>query len=470
MNTKTLALGLCLALATTAGAQNKQGGISAEMLQNIEKTQKATTTADKALFNALASNKIDDLAKNFGNNRYTNDHFSVETAKQSIHNQKSSGRCWMFSSFNVLRSDFAHNHGDSVVVDFSHVYLFFFDQLEKANLMLQGVIDNAKKPIDDQRVQFFFKNPLNDGGTFCGAADLAPKYGLVPMSVQPETFSAENTSKISSLISTKLREFGLELRKMVADGKKAAAINQRKTEMLGTVYHMLSITMGEPVKEFTYQFRNKDGKAVGEPRRFTPKSFYDEVVGHPLEGTFIMVMNDPRRPYHKTYEVEYDRHVYDGQNWKYLNLPVEDIAKLAIASLKDGKKMYSSYDVGKQLDRASGYLDTENFDYGSLFSTSFNKMNKAERIATFDSGSTHAMTLTAVDLDKDGNPIKWKDENSWGANNGVNGCLIMTNRWFNEYMFRLVVDKKYVPETLLKEFDQKPLMVMPEDPLFGQDD
>lgn len=470
MNTKTLALGLCLALATTAGAQNKQGGISAEMLQNIEKTQKATTTADKALFNALASNKIDDLAKNFGNNRYTNDHFSVETAKQSIHNQKSSGRCWMFSSFNVLRSDFAHNHGDSIVVDFSHVYLFFFDQLEKANLMLQGVIDNAKKPIDDQRVQFFFKNPLNDGGTFCGAADLAPKYGLVPMSVQPETFSAENTSKISSLISTKLREFGLELRKMVADGKKAAAINQRKTEMLGTVYHMLSITMGEPVKEFTYQFRNKDGKAVGEPRRFTPKSFYDEVVGHPLEGTFIMVMNDPRRPYHKTYEVEYDRHVYDGQNWKYLNLPVEDIAKLAIASLKDGKKMYSSYDVGKQLDRASGYLDTENFDYGSLFSTSFNKMNKAERIATFDSGSTHAMTLTAVDLDKDGNPIKWKVENSWGANNGVNGCLIMTNRWFNEYMFRLVVDKKYVPETLLKEFDQKPLMVMPEDPLFGQDD
>ena len=470
MNTKTLALGLCLALATTAGAQNKQGGISAEMLQNIEKTQKATTTADKALFNALASNKIDDLAKNFGNNRYTNDHFSVETAKQSIHNQKSSGRCWMFSSFNVLRSDFAHNHGDSVVVDFSHVYLFFFDQLEKANLMLQGVIDNAKKPIDDQRVQFFFKNPLNDGGTFCGAADLAPKYGLVPMSVQPETFSAENTSKISSLISTKLREFGLELRKMVADGKKAAAINQRKTEMLGTVYHMLSITMGEPVKEFTYQFRNKDGKAVGEPRRFTPKSFYDEVVGHPLEGTFIMVMNDPRRPYHKTYEVEYDRHVYDGQNWKYLNLPVEDIAQLAIASLKDGKKMYSSYDVGKQLDRTSGYLDTENFDYGSLFSTSFNKMNKAERIATFDSGSTHAMTLSAVDLDKDGNPVKWKVENSWGANNGVNGCLIMTNRWFNEYMFRLVVDKKYVPETLLKEFDQKPVMVMPEDPLFGQDD
>lgn len=467
MKKTTLALGLCLALATTAGAQ-KQGGISASMLQQIEKSQGSTAT-NKALFNAVASNRIDNLAKNFSNRNTFDTHFSVETTKQSIHDQKSSGRCWMFSSFNVFRADFARHHADSLSVEFSHDYLFFYDQLEKANLMLQGVIDNAKKPMDDVRVQFFFKNPLNDGGTFCGAADLAPKYGLVPKSVQPETFSAENTSKISSLISSKLREYGLELRKMVADGKKAQAIDARKTEMLSTVYRMLAMALGEPVKEFTYQFRNRCGEPVGEPRRYTPLEFYNETVGHKLAGTFIMVMNDPRRPYHKTYEVEYDRHVYDGTNWKYLNLPMEDIAKLAIASLKDGKKMYSSYDVGKQFDRELGYLDTENFDYASLFSTTF-PMNKADRIATFDSGSTHAMTLVAVDLDKDGNPLKWKVENSWGPNNGAQGCLIMSNRWFNEYMFRLVVDKKYVPENLQREFEQKPVMVMPEDPLFGEDD
>lgn len=467
MKKTTLALGLCLALATTAGAQ-KQGGISASMLQQIEKSQGSTAT-NKALFNAVASNRIDNLAKNFSNRNTFDTHFSVETTKQSIHDQKSSGRCWMFSSFNVFRADFARHHADSLSVEFSHDYLFFYDQLEKANLMLQGVIDNAKKPMDDVRVQFFFKNPLNDGGTFCGAADLAPKYGLVPKSVQPETFSAENTSKISSLISSKLREYGLELRKMVADGKKAQAIDARKTEMLSTVYRMLAMALGEPVKEFTYQFRNRCGEPVGEPRRYTPLEFYNETVGHKLAGTFIMVMNDPRRPYHKTYEVEYDRHMYDGTNWKYLNLPMEDIAKLAIVSLKDGKKMYSSYDVGKQFDRELGYLDTENFDYASLFSTTF-PMNKADRIATFDSGSTHAMTLVAVDLDKDGNPLKWKVENSWGPNNGAQGCLIMSNRWFNEYMFRLVVDKKYVPENLQKEFEQKPVMVMPEDPLFGEDD
>lgn len=461
-------MGALLMASMSMMAQTGKGGISTQMIQQMEKSQKGGT-AEKALFNAIANNNIDDLVKNPANAAAVDTHFSIETPQQSIHNQLSSGRCWMFSGFNVLRSNFALNDKQGRVVEFSQDYLFFYDQLEKANLMLQGVIDNAKKPMDDVRVQFFFKNPLNDGGTFCGAADLAPKYGLVPKSVQPETFSAENTSKISSLISSKLREYGLELRKMVADGKKAQAIDARKTEMLSTVYRMLAMALGEPVKEFTYQFRNRSGEPVGEPRRYTPLEFYNETVGHQLAGTFIMVMNDPRRPYHKTYEVEYDRHVYDGTNWKYLNLPMEDIAKLAIASLKDGKKMYSSYDVGKQFDRELGYLDTENFDYASLFSTTF-PMNKADRIATFDSGSTHAMTLVAVDLDKDGNPLKWKVENSWGPNNGAQGCLIMSNRWFNEYMFRLVVDKKYVPENLQKEFEQKPVMVMPEDPLFGEDD
>lgn len=468
MNRKPIILTLALSLSLAVSAQTKQGGISPQMLNTIQK-QHQSSPIGKALFNAIASNSIDDLAKNFANQGAVDTHFSEETPKQSIHDQKSSGRCWMFSGFNVLRANFAKAHGDSLKVELSQAYLFFYDQLEKANLMLQGVIDCAKKPMDDARVQFFFKNPIGDGGTFCGVADLADKYGLVPMSIAPETYSAENTSRMSRLVSSKLREYGLELRDMVAKGKNAKAIENRKTEMLSTIYNMLCITLGEPVREFTYAFTDKDGKTVGSPKKYTPQEFYREVVDGGINGSFIMVMNDPRRPYHKTYEVEYDRHTYDGHNWKYLNLPMDEIAQLAITSLKDGRKMYSSYDVGKQLDRKRGLLDLNNYDYGSLFSTSFS-MDKAQRIATFDSGSTHAMTLSAVDLDENGKPVKWKVENSWGPSYGQDGCLIMTNDWFNEYMFRLVVDKQYVPAETLKLFEQKPTMVMPEDPLFQEDE
>lgn len=457
---------MILAMATaTAMAQTNEGGISTQMLDEIKKSQ-TNTPAERALKNAIAGNSIDNLAKNY-NAGEIDTHFTIETPRQSITDQQSSGRCWMFSGFNVLRSNFAQRT-DSLRVNLSHSYLFFWDQLEKSNLFLQGVIDHADKAIDHPRVQFFFKHPVSDGGTFCGVSDLVDKYGLVPKEVMPETYSSDNTSRMAKLLSSKLREYGLQLRQMVADKKKPAAIKAEKTKMLATIYRMLAMTIGEPPAQFTYAFKNESGRTVTEAKTYTPQEFAKEVVGGPISGTFIMAMNDPRRPYYKTYEVEYDRHTYDGTNWKYINLPMDEIEKMAIASLKDGKKLYSSYDVAKMLDREQGYADLDNYDYGSLFGTTFT-MDKAQRISTYDSGSTHAMTLTAVDLDKNGKATQWKVENSWGAAWGQQGCMIMSDRWWREYTFRLVVDKKYVPEDILKANEQKPLMVMPEDPLFLED-
>lgn len=463
--TSTVVASAVLLNISTASAQ---GGISTDMLNKVQASQKVYGNT-KALTTAIANISIDELSKTGISKTAVDNNFSVETSKQSIHDQQSSGRCWMFSGLNVLRSDFAHNHGDSITVEFSHAYLFFWDQLEKANLMLQASIDKAGKSIEDPEVQFFFKNPIGDGGTFCGVADLSSKYGLVPMSIQPETYSSENTARMSRLISSKLREYGLELRKMVADGKKGKVLETRKTEMLGTIYHILALTLGEPVKEFKYAFRNAKGKVVTQEKTYTPMEFYKETVGKDINGSFIMVMNDPRREFHKTYEVEYDRHTYDGHNWKYLNLPAEEIAQLAIKQLMAGRKLYSSYDVGKQSDKKNGVADLGIYDYETLFNTEF-PMTKADRIATFDSGSTHAMTLTAVDLDANGKPIKWKVENSWGPTAGDNGYMLMTNRWWEEYMFRLVVDKEYVPQNIIKEFEQKPIMLTPDDPLFNIDD
>ena len=457
---------ILLGVATCVSYSFAQGGITESMLKQLRETQKMTT-ADKALANAIQANSIDLIAINHKNQNELNTYFNVETKSQSITNQKSSGRCWMFSGLNVLRSNFAQK-SDSLALEFSQAYLTFYDLLEKSNMFLQGVIDCADKPMDDTRVRFFFKSPIGDGGTFCGISDLTEKYGLVPKAVMPETFSTENTKIMRQLLSSKLREFGLKLRKMVSEKKKNADLIGEKTKMLGEIYHMLSLTIGEPPTEFTFAFTNKKGQPLKE-KSYTPMSFYKEVIGESLNGTFIMAMNDPRREYYKTYEVEFDRHTYDGHNWVYINLPMEDIEKMAIAALKAGQKLYSSYDVNKLLDKTRGYADLENFDYASLFNTSF-PMTKAERIETFDSGSTHAMTLTAVDLDANGNPTKWKVENSWGPTSGHKGCIIMTDRWFREYMFRLVVPKQFVPEKILKANNQKPTLVAPEDPLFAEDE
>ena len=83
---------------------------------------------------------------------------------------------------------------------------------------------------------------------------------------------------------------------------------------------------------------------------------------------------------------------------------------MAIASIKDSTMMYFSCDVGKQLDSKTGLLALDNYDYGALFDTDF-PMNKADRIRTYASASSHAMTLMAVDLDAEGRPTKWKVEN-----------------------------------------------------------
>ena len=464
--TKIIATALFLsAIALNVNAQRaKDGGISSDMMKELSAKSIGKSQAETALHNAIMNNSIDVLAKGKAQLMEVPQEFSVSTPSQSIMDQKSSGRCWMFSGLNTLRANFALNN-EGKAVEFSQDYLFFYDQLEKSNLFLQSVIDTGKKDFLNADVQFLFKNPINDGSTFCGVADLVEKYGLVPKCVMPESFSAENTSRMRAIIASKLREYGLKLRKMIAEGKKPAAVMSAKKDMLGSIYHILELTLGTPPTEFTYAHRDKDGKTVGEAKTYTPLSFAEECGAKELNGTFVMLMNDPRHEYYKLFEVELDRHTYDGHNWQYVNLPMEDIEAIAIQALKDGKKMYSSYDVGKLLDRTRGFCSLDNFDYASLFQTEF-PMTKAERISTFDSGSTHAMTLTAVNLDADGKPTAWKVENSWGASHGQKGCLVMTADWFREYMFRLVVDKKYANEKILDVLKQKPSILTYDDPLF----
>ena len=437
----------------SAQAQDNKGGISPDMLGQIRQTYQGTAS-DKALRNAIGNNSIRNLALNQENMQDMDTHFSVRVNSKGITDQQSSGRCWLFTGLNVMRAKAIAKYG-MPAFEFSEIYPFFWDQLEKSNLFLQGIIDTSDKPLEDKTVQWLFQHPLSDGGTFTGVADIVGKYGLVPKEAMPETNSSNNTSQMAELISLKLKEYGLQLRELGTNGAKRSVMLEEKTKMLGTIYRMLVLNLGVPPTEFDFVRKDAQGNPV-ETEHHTPMSFLEKYGDKNLLTNYVMLMNDPSREYYKCYEIDYDRHRYDGKNWTYINLPVADIKEMAIASLKDSTMMYFSCDVGKFLNSKRGLLDVNNYDYESLMGTTFG-MDKKQRIQTFSSGSSHAMTLMAVDLDKDGKPLKWMVENSWGPQAGYQGHLIMTDRWFDEYMFRLVVETKYVPEKVKELLKQKPI-------------
>ena len=453
-----------LAIALVPAFAAPKGGISADMLDRLSATYQ-NTTADRALRNAAATVSLDKLALNAAARNTADNNFSHRVPSKGITNQERSGRCWLFTGLNVLRAQMMKEH-DLPKLELSQCYNFFYDQLEKSNLFLQGMIDYADRPMDDKMVDWLFRHPLNDGGPYTGLADNLSKYGVVPSEVMAETFSSNNTDRLRSLISLRLREDGLRLRRMKADGASDKQLAVAKEEMLGEVYRMLARTLGVPPSEFTWTRRDSDGKVVST-KKYTPQSFYKEFAGNDLKHNYVMLMNDPTREYHKLYEIDFDRHTYDGDNWTYINLPMDEIKAMAVKSIKDSTAMYFSCDVGKFLDRDRGVLDMDAFDYESLMGTPFT-MDKADRIRTYASGSSHAMTLVAVDLDQEGKPLKWMVENSWGP--GANdGHLIITDPWMDEYMFRLVVEKKYVPAETLKILKQKPVMLPAWDPMFAPD-
>lgn len=451
-------------MAQQQSAGSAEGGISADILAEISAGYEGDA-ADKALRNALAGTSIGTLAANAENAAMIDTHFSDRVRTKGITDQKSSGRCWLFTGLNVLRAKMIDKY-DLPGMEFSQNYLFFYDQLEKANLFLQGVIDTKNLPFDDRKVDWLFSNPLSDGGQFTGVSDLIMKYGLVPSDAMPETYQANNTSQMAMLLKLKLREDGLALRDAAASGASDKKLQKMKVSFLSEIYRMLALCLGEPPTEFVWTRCDKDNKVVSR-KTYTPESFYEEFIGEDLEDNYMMIMNDPCREYGKVYEIDYDRHVYDGHNWLYVNLPVERIKEMAIASIKDNVAMYFSCDVGKFFSRSKGVLDLENYDYESLMGVTFG-MDKKQRVQTHASGSSHAMTLIAVDIcPETGAPVKWMVENSWGLSSGYQGCLIMTDEWFDEYMFRLVVEKKYVPTDVLEMLDQTPVSLPAWDPMFA---
>lgn len=438
-----------------------QQNITKEKLQELE-TEFLAQRTNRVAMNAVMNNGVKVSAKNAEVMRTTTHEFSIRLEQGEITNQKASGRCWMFAALNTMRFQIMKKL-NLETFELSQNYTLFYDKLEKANYFLESILETMDEPTNGRLIAHLLSAPLNDGGQWDMLCNIIEKYGIVPKSAMPETISSSATGEMGSVMTEKLREDACILRRMHAEGKGEAELRSAKEDMMTTMYNMLCTCLGVPPKTVDLEVRDKDKNFIRDTG-LTPKEFYDKYVGMNLRD-YVSLINAPTKdkPYYRSYGVKYLGNVIEGRPVHYVNLPIDELKKAAIAQLKDGEPVWFGCDVGKCSDR-SGIMDLNSFNMEDLFQTEFT-MNKAERLDYGQSLMTHAMVFQGVNLDENDKPTRWCVENSWGKEPGKDGYYVMTDEWFDEYNYQVVVNKKYLSEEILKAYDSEPIMLEPWDPM-----
>lgn len=471
--------------ALLADAWAKDGSLTPEAVQKIRSEFKMDAHA-RTVRNALTTIGLKEISQN---REILSDHenkFSHKIKTSGISNQKSSGRCWMFAGFNMIKPVLM-NRMDLDSFEFSQIYLQFWDKMEKANKFLECMIDFRDRDILDRDVVFLLQDPCPDGGYFENFADLVGKYGVIPKDVMAETASSESTGTMNRMLGRLLRKHAAELREIYKETGSLKQMRLAKERMVAEVYRMLVLHLGEPPVEFTWRHKAKDKKEEtkakdaqekegesadandadkksekkkddyevrqkwSEPRTFTPKSFYDELVGLDLRQ-YVNIGDDPMRPKGKHYEIDLTSNFYDGRNVSYANVDIRTLKDLVVRVLLDNQAVCFDADVSPDQDSGKGIMARNLYDYESVYGLELD-LTKAERLSFRDGSINHGMAFIGVDL-RDGKPVKWLVENSWGSDRGSGGLWTMYDDWFDDNVYKIIVHRDYVPQEILDILDQ----------------
>ena len=434
-------------------------------LTKIRKFNKSfnSSTSNQLARNALIQNDINKVAVHWENFSKINHIFSNTISKQlPVTNQKSSGRCWGFAGLNLLRLEIVKNYNLSNF-EFSQNYFMFWDKLEKANYFLENILKTLDQNYDSRLMMHLLQAPVQDGGQWDMFVNLIEKYGLVPKSVMPETNHSSKSSMMNYFLTHKLRECAFILRKSKKPRTTIKQLRSKKEEMMSVIYSLLCMFLGNPPIKFDWSIKDKNNKFT----RFNnvdPLDFYRKFTKVKLKNK-VCLINAPmsNKKMNELYTIDFLGNVVGGNIIKYANVEINELKKAAIKSIKNNEAVWFGCDVGKMFNRELGIMDMDLYDYEKLFDTKF-KMNKASRLEYGDSAMTHAMLFTGVDL-KRNTPRKWRVENSWGDKNGDKGYYLMSDSWFDEYNYEVVVDKKYLSNKTLEIFNREPHNLEPWDPM-----
>ena len=410
---------------------------------------------------ALVKNSLLTVASSQDEIKEMDFNFDINIKTLPAANQKASGRCWLFAATNVCREVIAKKL-NLANFELSQSYLAFYDRLEKSNYLLEAVIELINKEYDDRTLAFLLQNGVGDGGQWDMFVNLVNKYGLCPKNVFPETNTSSATRETGQVINFNIRKFASEAKDLY-QGEGIEAVRKAKDELLDKIYVLLSDAYGLVPETFDFEYTDKDGNYHLE-KDFTPLSFKEKYLGDELNN-YVSLINAPTKdkPFGKTYTVAYLGNVVGGKDVTHLNVTMDRMKKLILSQLEDNRIVWFGSDVGFYGDRELGIWDDQKFDLDTPFALNL-IMNKGESLDYRASQMNHAMCITGVSF-KNGEPRKWKIENSWGKDRAKDGYYIMSNTWFDQFVYQAVVDKKYLNEQELKALKEKPIVLKPWDPM-----
>ena len=409
----------------------------------------------KAAQNALSQTDGNKISQNWEKIVGVDPYFSIRLKDQKITDQKSTGRCWMFSGLNIVRPSVT-NRLNCADIELSQAYLYFYEKLEKANLFLNAVIETKDKPYTDRAVENLMRQVVQDGQNWHGFTALVKKYGVVPKDVMPETYSASNSAHVIQVLSLRLKQAAMKIRE--SDAKKTAEI---KMQALKDVYRILAVNFGIPPKEFTWRYETADNK-LSPLKTYTPQQFYRDAIGDELDD-YYPLYSVPTLAFNKKFEIDLNRIISDQPNLYFVNCDLAVLKDVARKSVEDSNAVWFGCDVGQQTNWEKGLMTPGMYDYKSLYGIDFT-MTRRELFETYSSIPTHNMVFTGIDI-QDGKVKKWLVENSWGDSKGKNGYFIMMDDWFDLYVQEVVVHKKYIPKDIMEAFKSKATMLPAWDPM-----
>lgn len=451
---------LLLSFGSLALGKSK-GGLDAGLIKRLTAGQ--SDDATRTMADIVAARNVKDIALNRKLVNRHNDFINHELKTGEITNQKSSGRCWMFAGFNVLRPKVMQNL-QLKTFEFSENYLMFWDKMEKSNMFLQNMIEMADLPLDDRELQIIIDGPLGDGGWWTYFTGLVEKYGVVPQDVMPETYNSSASGTMNRLMTLKLGQMGVELRQSIRSGNSTKDAISKKEIMLAQIFDMLVLNLGRPPVDFEWRYETEDTTITGTiEEHFTPKSFYKKALPGGLNA-YVALFNYPGKEFYINYSLRQSRNIYDQPNFTILNLPIDSLKHYALMSVLDSTPVWFACDVGKGNYGKKGIFARDIYNYEKIYNLKFD-LPKKDLIQMGLITPNHAMTFMGVDT-VDNLPRKWLVENSWGKDKGVDGKWCMYDSWFDQYMFGVIIEKKYLSENLRKMSQKSPIELSPWDPMY----